>query len=126
MTEQTELRPCAHCGGPAEYTGGERVGYRVECRHCCAQSGWGDYGYQVEAKWNRRVLDANADAPMAELRQIQSCVERVLDESEAKDATIAKMARELELIRDQDEIEIALDPDWPRRIARAALEASKP
>lgn len=32
----------------------------------------------------------------------------------------AELRRSLRLIKEQDVIEIALDPDWPRRIAAAA------
>jgi hypothetical protein len=38
-----------------------------------------------------------------------------------KDAEIARLREALEEIRDQNVIEISLDSDWPRRIARYAL-----
>lgn len=47
--------PCPFCGSPADYVGKSGAGYRVECRGCLAQSGWGDYGYQARAKWDARV-----------------------------------------------------------------------
>jgi hypothetical protein len=67
----SDLLPCPLCGGAARYIrfGG---GYKVECTRCLATSGWGDYGYQVEAKWNKRTRTASetpsvdavsADAP---------------------------------------------------------------
>lgn len=45
-------------------------------------------------------------------------------EDEAADL-LASMKEALEEIRDQEEHEIALDPDWPRRIARNALNGEK-
>lgn len=50
-----KLLPCPFCNGPADYTGREGQGYRVVCKHCDARGGWGDYGYQAEAAWNRRT-----------------------------------------------------------------------
>lgn len=55
MTEMQELAPCPFCGGPGMFEGEEGAGYEVVCQHCGARSGWGDYGYQAEASWNRRA-----------------------------------------------------------------------
>ena len=49
-----ELKPCPFCGGPAVLEGEEGHGYEVVCPHCDGRSGWGDYGYQAEAYWNKR------------------------------------------------------------------------
>jgi ribosome-associated translation inhibitor RaiA len=41
----------------------------------------------------------------------------------AAEARLQQMTKALEEIRDADPVELALDPDWPRRIARSALTA---
>jgi Lar family restriction alleviation protein len=56
------LKACPFCGSAkVDYIGAPGNGYRVECKGCLAQSPWGDYGYQVQAQWNRR--DGLAQTP---------------------------------------------------------------
>lgn len=50
-----DLLECPFCGGPSRFVGREGQGYNVECEHCLARGGWGDYGYQAEESWNRRA-----------------------------------------------------------------------
>lgn len=80
MTEklnQEALEPCPHCGGPADFIDGSfGKGYHVECQHCLARSGWGDYGYQVRVKWNKRVPSSLS----------ASLAERTRERDEARDA----------------------------------------
>lgn len=73
----SDLKLCPFCSGPADYIGNETRGYRVECKHCGSQSGWGDYGYQVETNWNRRTsagLEAK-DALIAQLVEALTVVQ---------------------------------------------------
>lgn len=60
MSEQTELKPCPHCGGEAKL---EQMGYphHVFCTNCYARvtgTGFGSEGERsaIEA-WNRRAGD---------------------------------------------------------------------
>lgn len=60
----TDLLPCPFCGSVnVDYIGAPGQGYRVQCKGCLAQSGWGDYGYQVLTQWNKRIPDAAQAAP---------------------------------------------------------------
>lgn len=59
------------------------------------------------------------------------CFERPMTPAEARatidlyEREIARMQEALTAIAEQQEHEIALDPDWPRRIARAALSEAR-
>lgn len=72
MTEELKLRECPFCGGPPDYIGTESSGYNVHCGHCVAESGWGDYGYRTQDKWNRR-------SPSPELTQLVKAARAVFD-----------------------------------------------
>lgn len=54
------------------------------------------------------------------------CLAKAATEITALRDRVARLEGELASIRDQEEYEIALDPDWPRRVARAALNDSPP
>ena len=75
-----ELLSCPFCNGPADYVGKEGAGYNVQCLHCGAQSGWGDYGYQVEAKWNRRSHVRSS----AGIEQASKCCRGLAPQSECQ------------------------------------------
>lgn len=80
-----DLLPCPLCGGAARYVGAARRGYRVECTRCLARSGWGDYGYQVEALWNKCAGRAAAASPTSERHR--KSPEDVIASSRAHDDT---------------------------------------
>jgi len=51
-------------------------------------------------------------------------VDELEDIIAAKDAEIARLREALKEIVDADQVEMALDPEWPSRIARAALNGN--
>jgi hypothetical protein len=57
--------------------------------------------------------------------QVKELTDRLKTRATTAEAALAEARKVIEQIRDQDEVEIALDPDWPRRIARALLQANK-
>ncbi len=58
-------------------------------------------------------------------RIVTAFVDKALTSPPAKPAPADDLLRKaLKTIRDQDEHDIALDPDWPRRIAKAALSTA--
>ena len=58
------------------------------------------------------------------LRSMSRCSGQIDESSPSPSLASDTMLRALKEIRDQDEYEIALDPDWPRRIAAQALAHS--
>ena len=66
-----ELKPCPFCGGPALFEGEEGAGYEVVCQHCGSRSGWGDYGYQAEAYWDKRTSNAIIEEQSARIHELE-------------------------------------------------------
>lgn len=64
-----DLTRCPFCGGKPVFVGEAGGGYRVRCTGCSAQTGWGDYGYQVADKWNKRFPGAGAEPAKQHERQ---------------------------------------------------------
>src|SRR6185437_16987827 len=92
---------------------------------------------EIVAKWETAPWD---DEQREELRALivdwrkrgdeRDSLEKELDVLSAshKDLAhrLARMGEALKEIRDADQTEMALDPGWPSRIARAALEGMGP
>ena len=57
---------------------------------------------------------------MDEINALESELEDMCAEIRAKDKEIARLREALKDIGDADPVDMALDPQWPARIARAA------
>lgn len=61
-----ELKPCAHCGGKAEWDSSDTDGsVCIVCDSCAIRTGWTGDDTEAIAAWNRRAPDA--DKRIAEL-----------------------------------------------------------
>lgn len=56
---------------------------------------------------------------------LEGALSRSIDAEQSLESVNADLLEALISIRDQEEHEIALDPDWPRRIARAAISRAE-
>ncbi|WP_010337765.1 hypothetical protein [Sphingobium yanoikuyae] len=91
---------------------------------------WG----RLDAMVNHAVAAATAGMPTIwedPAGKGYPCFERPMTPAEARDTIdhygreIARLQEALTAIAEQEEHEIALDPDWPRRIARATLSEAR-
>ncbi len=80
MTNQTpqpaELKPCAHCGHPAEMEGSDTM-YSAVCifAECGARGPYAETAEFATTQWNRRALPAQPSAPVVTAAMIRAALE---------------------------------------------------
>ena len=80
-----KLKPCPFCGNDfiSVVSFGNRDGYYVVCRDCCATSGWRETKEQARAAWNRRIQEAGPDIPIYDKEtRIDNCTVQILENTE--------------------------------------------
>ena len=53
------------------FEGEDGAGYEVVCQHCGSRSGWGDYGYQAEAYWDKRTSNTLIEEQAARIEELE-------------------------------------------------------
>ena len=88
---------------------------------------WRSDAEAVERASTAQYLDASRVAKASRKKlefAAMLALSALLDRLEAQDKRIEVLSAGLVAIKVQEEHEIALDPDWPRRIAAAALRST--